>query len=276
MTIRHPLFSRLCQDTPLIMGILNVTPDSFSDGGMFGAVEAAHAHAMIMLAEGADIIDVGGESTRPGHEEVSAEDEQARVLPVLAAISPIAHAQNVPISIDTYKAATAEAALKAGATVINDVWGLQREPDIAHVAAAHGAPVIVMHNRTEIDPSLQVIDELCQFFDRSIAIAHQAGIDDGSIILDPGIGFGKTPAQSMEALSRLSELRARGYPILVGASRKSFIGALINQPPQERLYGTLSAHMFAVAQGADILRVHDVRPHVEAKRVWKALVAAGE
>lgn len=271
MTTTHALLRKLSEHRPLIMGILNVTPDSFSDGGLFNAAETAQKHAQDMLDEGADIIDVGGESTRPGHSEVSAEDEQARVLPALAAIASACSARDVPISIDTYKAATAEAALKAGATVVNDIWGLQREPDIAHVAAAHGAPVIVMHNREKADPDLVILDDMRRFFDRSIAIAHQAGIADDAIILDPGIGFGKTPQQSMQTLKHVADLRAMGYPVLIGASRKSFIGALINRPPEERLFGTLAAHLFAVAQSADILRVHDVRAHVEAVRVWRAL-----
>lgn len=271
MTTTHALLSKLSRHRPLIMGILNVTPDSFSDGGLFNAAESAQRHAQAMLDEGADIIDIGGESTRPGHKAVSAEDEQARILPALAAILSACKVKDVPISIDTYKASTAEAALKAGATIVNDVWGLQREPDIAHVAATYGAPVIVMHNREDVDPSLVILDDMRRFFDRSIAIAHQAGIPDNAIILDPGIGFGKTPQQSMQALGHVSDLRARGYPVLIGASRKSFIGALIDRPAEERLFGTLAAHLFAVAQSADILRVHDVRAHAEAVRVWKAL-----
>lgn len=269
------LTERLAGKTPLIMGILNTTPDSFSDGGRFDAPRAALAHAEAMLAEGADIIDVGGESTRPGHTPVAAEAEQARVVPVLEAVVPAARARGVPVSIDTYKAATARAALQAGAEIVNDVWGLQREPEIAEVAAAFGAPVIVMHNREAADPALDIVDEMRRFFDRSIAIARRAGIRDADIVLDPGIGFGKTSTQNMQALHGLGRLRETGYPVLVGASRKSLIGGLIDRPPAERLNGTLAAHLFALSRGAAILRVHDVRAHVEAVAVWRALEAAG-
>ncbi len=259
----------------LIMGILNVTPDSFSDGGLFAAREAAVAHASEMAAEGADIIDIGGESTRPGHTPVAADDEIARVVPIIAAIA----AAGPPISIDTYKAATAEAALNAGATIINDVWGLQRDPEIAHVAAQHNAPVIVMHNREAPDASADVIDEMRRFFDRSLEIAARAGIPDRHLILDPGIGFGKTRAQELDALRRIAELKAFGYPVLVGASRKSFIGHIAAAaaapplPPRERVNGTLAAHILAIGGGADIIRAHDVRAHVEAARVADAILA---
>ncbi|MBB3809332.1 dihydropteroate synthase [Pseudochelatococcus contaminans] len=268
------LAARIAARGPLLMGILNVTPDSFSDGGRFDAPSAARAHAETMMAEGADILDVGGESTRPGHAPVSAEDEQTRVLPVLAAITALASSRDVPISIDTYKATTARAALTAGASIVNDIWGLQRDPDIASVAATFGAPVIAMHNRQAVDPAIDIVDDMRRFFERSIAIARQAGIDDADIVLDPGIGFGKTPEQNMQALHGLSKIRSMGYPVLVGASRKSFIGALIDRPATERLNGTLAAHLFAVARGADILRVHDVRAHAEAIRVWRALETA--
>lgn len=196
----------------LIMGILNVTPDSFSDGGDFAGLEAALAHAAVLRDEGADIIDIGGESTRPTATPVATEDEIARVEPVIRALAP---AIGVPISIDTYKAATAEAALAAGATIVNDIWGLQREPEIARVAAAHGAPVVVMHNRTTIDGSLDIIEDMKAFFARSITIAQAAGIADDHIILDPGVGFGKTFEQHIEAIARLDELRPLGYPLLV-------------------------------------------------------------
>lgn len=257
------------------MGILNVTPDSFSDGGLFAAREAAVAHATTMVAEGADIIDVGGESTRPGHTPVAADDEIARVVPIIEAIA----ATTPPISIDTYKAATADAALKAGARIVNDVWGLQRDPEIARVAAGHGAPVIVMHNREAPDESADVVDEMRRFFDRSLEIAARAGIPDRHIILDPGIGFGKTRVQELDALRRIAEIKAFGYPVLVGASRKSFIGRIAAAssttplPPRERINGTLAAHMLAIGGGADIIRAHDVRAHVEAARVADAILA---
>ncbi|WP_203236366.1 dihydropteroate synthase [Methylobacterium crusticola] len=252
------------------MGILNVTPDSFSDGGRFQDPEAARAQGARLVEEGAALLDVGGESTRPGHSPVSAEEEQARVLPVIAALAP---ALAVPVSIDTYKAATAEAALRAGARIVNDVWGLQREPEIAAVAAHHGAPVVVMHNRESVDAGLDIVDEMRRFFERSLVIARRAGIADRDIVLDPGIGFGKSWEQHLEALRRLPELRALGFPVLVGVSRKSVLGRIHNAAtaPADRLFGSIAAHVVAAARGADIVRVHDVRPHVEACQVVDAI-----
>ncbi|WP_232629408.1 dihydropteroate synthase [Methylobacterium sp. Leaf118] len=266
----HGLLPDLGRRT-LVMGILNVTPDSFSDGGRFEGVEAAQAQAAALIAEGADLLDIGGESTRPGHVPVSAEAEQARVLPVIRALAP---GLSVPISIDTYKASTAAAALKAGATIVNDVWGLQREPDIARVAADHGAPVIVMHNRETIDDSLDILAEMTRFFERSLAIARKAGIPEGDIVLDPGIGFGKSWDQHLEALRRLPELRALGFPLLVGVSRKSLLGRLHDREtaPRDRLVGSVAAHVLAGSLGADIVRVHDVAQHVEALRVLDAVM----
>jgi dihydropteroate synthase len=253
----------------LVMGILNTTPDSFSDGGLFAARDAALLHAAAMVAEGADIIDVGGESTRPGAEPVGVEAEIERVVPIVAAL---VEAHPVPVSIDTYKAATAGAALAAGATVVNDVWGLQRDPEIAVVAADRGARVVVMHNRAEIDGSLDVLDDMKRWFDRSLAIARRAGIADDRIALDPGIGFGKSFEQNLDALRRLPELKALGFPVLVGLSRKSMIGRLTGvAEPRDRLAGTIAADALALWLGADIIRVHDVRPHVEAARLVAAL-----
>ncbi|MGA0593673.1 dihydropteroate synthase [Enterovirga sp. CN4-39] len=265
-----PLLSELGRRT-LVMGILNVTPDSFSDGGLYQAREAALAHALQLEAEGADILDIGGESTRPGYVPVPAEEEQARVISVIEAIAP---RLGIPISIDTYKASTARAALAAGATIVNDIWGLQRDPDIASVAAEHGAPVIVMHNRETIDPSLDIMDEMRAFFGRSLEIARQAGIPDRHVILDPGIGFGKSWEQHLEALRRLPELKALGFPILVGVSRKSILGRVHNAStvPRERLFGSISAHVLAATLGADVVRVHDVREHVEAMQVVDAVM----
>jgi dihydropteroate synthase len=248
------------------MGILNVTPDSFSDGGLFQSREAAVAHALSMEEEGADILDVGGESTRPGHVAISAEEEQARVIPV---IETLAQRLRIPISIDTYKASTARRALQAGARIVNDVWGLQREPEIAAVAAEHGAPVIIMHNRETIDPSLDIVDEMRGFFERSLAIARRAGIPDSHIVLDPGIGFGKSLDQHLEALRRLPELKSLGFPVLIGVSRKSVLGRIHDRdtPPRDRLFGSVASHVLGATLGADIVRVHDVGPHVEAIRV---------
>ncbi|GEP08660.1 dihydropteroate synthase [Methylobacterium gnaphalii] len=256
------------------MGILNVTPDSFSDGGRFEKPDAARAQAEALAGEGAALVDIGGESTRPGHVPVSAEDEQARVVPVIAAL---AGHLSVPISIDTYKASTAAAALNAGAAIVNDVWGLQRDPDIARVAAEHGAPVIAMHNRETIDPGIDIVADMLAFFDRSLSIARRAGIPDEDIVLDPGIGFGKSWEQHLEALRRLPEIKALGFPILVGVSRKSLLGRLHDKEtaPSDRLYGSIAAHVLAGTLGADILRVHDVRPHVDALRVVDAVLRPG-
>ncbi|GJE41927.1 dihydropteroate synthase [Methylobacterium soli] len=255
----------------LVMGILNVTPDSFSDGGRFVGEAAARAQAETLAAEGAALVDIGGESTRPGHTPVSAEAEQARVLPVIRSLAP---RLPVPISIDTCKASTAEAALAAGARIVNDVWGLQREPDIARVAAAHGAPVMVMHNRETIDPDLDIVADMLRFFERSLDIARRAGIPDADIVLDPGIGFGKSWAQHLEALRRLPEIRALGFPLLVGVSRKSLLGRLHDKEtkPADRLYGSIASHVLAGTLGADIVRVHDVAAHVDALRVVDAVM----
>ncbi len=253
------------------MGILNVTPDSFSDGGRFEGVEAARSQADALVAEGAALVDIGGESTRPGHTPVSAEEEKARILPIIRDLAP---RLTVPISVDTYKASTADVALAAGARIVNDVWGLQREPDIARVAAAHGAPVMVMHNRETIDPAIDIVADMLRFFERSLDIARRAGIPDADIVLDPGIGFGKSWAQHLEALRRLPELKALGFPILVGVSRKSMLGRLhdAETKPVDRLTGSLSSHVLAATLGADIVRVHDVAPHIDALRVVDAVM----
>ncbi|MFD1281943.1 dihydropteroate synthase [Methylobacterium goesingense] len=253
------------------MGILNVTPDSFSDGGRFTNRDAARDQAEALVAEGAALVDIGGESTRPGHVPVSAEEEQARILPVIRDLAP---RLSVPISVDTYKAATARVALEAGARIVNDVWGLQREPDIARVAADHGAPVMIMHNRETIDPAIDIIADMLRFFERSLAIARAAGLRDGDIVLDPGIGFGKSWEQHLEALRRLPEIVALGFPVLVGVSRKSLLGRLHDAEtrPVDRLFGSIGSHVLAATLGARIVRVHDVRPHVDALRVVDAVM----
>jgi dihydropteroate synthase len=270
----HPGLTDLLPDLgrrTLVMGILNVTPDSFSDGGRFVGADAAAAQAGRLVSEGAAILDIGGESTRPGHVPVPAEAEQARVLPVIRALAP---SLPVPISIDTYKASTARAALEAGARIVNDVWGLQREPDIAAVAAAHGAPVVIMHNRETIEADIDIVADMQAFFERSLAIARRAGIRDSDIVLDPGVGFGKTWTQHLEALRRLPEIRALGFPVLVGVSRKSLLGRLHDQEtkPADRLHGSLAAHAVAATLGADIVRVHDVAAHRDAMRVVDAVL----
>ena len=252
-----------------VMGILNATPDSFSDGGRFNEVEAGVKHAKQMVAEGADIIDVGGESTRPGAAEVTLEDELSRVVPLIQAIRENV---NVPISIDTYKAKVAEAALAAGANIVNDVWGLQREPEIAKVAARAGAPVIAMHNQKGHEYSEDIIASMIKFFKKSIQIALDAGVPKEHIILDPGIGFGKTPVQNVIVMGRLQELHVLGYPILLGTSRKSMIGKILDLPSDERVEGTLATNVLGVLAGMEIVRVHDVKENLRAVKVADAIV----
>jgi dihydropteroate synthase len=265
----HPVLRPLlARHAPLVMGILNITPDSFSDGGRYVKPELALAQARQMIADGADILDLGAESTRPyGSEPVSADDELQRLQPVLAE----AAALGVSISIDTMKARVADWALANGAAIANDVWGLQRDPDMAGVIAKHDAPVVVMHNRESVDLSLDIMADIQRFFERSLDIAARAGIARTNIVLDPGIGFGKTPDQSMAAIARLGELKTFGLPILVGASRKRFISSVIPSETQQRLAGSLAAHVLAVQNGARIIRAHDVADTVQALRVAAAI-----
>lgn len=258
---------------PLVMGIVNVTPDSFSDGGAFLAPDAAIAHARQLVDDGADIIDIGAESTRPygGQTPVSADEEMRRLRDVLRAVIALGR----PVSIDTMKAEVADWALASGAAMANDVWGLQRDPDMARVIAGHGVPVIAMHNRDSVDPDIDIVADMIAFFERSLAIADKARIERRQVILDPGIGFGKTPEQSIEALGRLGELAVLGCPILVGASRKRFIASVTPSEPQDRLGGSIAAHLDSAARGAAIVRVHDVKPTVQAFMVTRAIAAAG-
>jgi len=254
---------------PLVMGVLNVTPDSFSDGGRFLDPAAAVAQAQRLAAEGADILDVGAESSRPYGNAVAVplDEERARLAPILPAVIAL----GIPVSIDTMKAAVAAWALDAGAMIVNDVWGLQRDPDMARVVAAHDAPVIVMHNRDAADPSIDIVADVTAFFERSLAIAARAGIPFERIVLDPGIGFGKTPEQSLICIARLDAWRGFGLPLLVGASRKRFIHSIVPSEPAERLGGSLAAHLLAVENGAAIIRVHDVAPTVQALAVAAAI-----
>jgi dihydropteroate synthase len=254
--------------TARLMGILNVTPDSFSDGGRFDAVPAALAQARLMFDEGADVIDIGGESTRPGAAEVSAADELARVLPAIEALR--ADGITAPISIDTYKAEVAERGIAAGATIINDVYGLQREPDLAAVAAEHGAPLVVMHWDKSRDTSMDVIAEMARYFEVTLEIADKAGVARENIVLDPGFGFAKSLSENYEILRRLPELVALGFPVLVGTSRKSMVGKLLDVPPDERLAGTVATSVLGYTAGAHIFRVHDIRPNRDALRVAEA------
>jgi len=261
----------LAEGRPLVMGVLNVTPDSFSDGGQFLDPEIAIAQGRRMIAEGADIIDVGAESTRPygGAVRVSAEEELRRLEPILAPLCAL----GTPLSIDTMKAGVARWAIERGAAMVNDVWGLQRDPDMAAVVSQSAVPVVMMHNRDAADPSLDIMADIEAFFERSLAIAAQAGIAREQIVLDPGIGFGKTPEQSVEAIARLARLKSFGLPLLVGASRKRFIDKLSPAPPDRRLGGSIAAHVISMLNGASILRVHDVAETVQAVRVAAAMRA---
>jgi len=259
----------LAKERPLVMGVLNVTPDSFSDGGRFLDPEAAIIQARRLVAEGADILDIGAESTRPygGAVRVAAEEERSR----LAAVLPQAIALGVPVSIDTMKASVAAWALELGAAVVNDVWGLQRDPEMAKVVAAHGAPVIIMHNRDNADPVIDIVADVTAFFTRSLEIAAAAGIARPRIVLDPGIGFGKTPEQSITCIARLGAWRNFGLPLLVGASRKRFINSVAPSEPMERQGGSIAAHVLAVENGAAMVRVHDVAATVQALAVAAAI-----
>ncbi len=269
----NPAFDRLAGllalGRPLIMGILNVTPDSFSDGGRFLDPSRAMDQARRMIAQGADILDIGAESTRPYGDAVAVpiEDEIRRLAPILPAAAELA----VPVSIDTMKAEVAAWALASGAAIINDVWGLQRDCAMANLAAEHSVPIIIMHNRERADPSLDIMAEIAQFFTRSLEIAAHAGVERQHIVLDPGIGFGKTPEQSLIAIARLGTLRSFGLPLLVGASRKRFIAGISPAPPDQRLGGSIAAHVLAVANGAAIIRTHDVAETVQALRVAAAI-----
>lgn len=257
---------------PLVMGVLNVTPDSFSDGGQFMDPAVAVAHAAEMAQQGADILDIGAESTRPYGDPVpvSADDEKARLAPVLPEVVKL----GLPVSIDTIKASIATWALDQGAAIVNDVWGLQRDPDIAPLVAERGVPVIVMHNREAADAAIDIVADVLAFFSRSLEIAARAGIARKNIVLDPGIGFGKTPEQSMTCLARLAEFKRFGLPLMVGASRKRFINTVTPSKPAERIGGSIAAHLLAVQKGAAIVRVHDVAETVQALRVRTAIEGA--
>ena len=262
--------ARLLADRqPLVMGILNLTPDSFSDGGQFVDPDKAIAHARRMIAEGADIIDIGAESTRPygGAVRVSASEELRRLAPVLAPI----RALGVPVSIDTMKAEVARWAFDQGAAMVNDVWGLQRDPDMAAMVSGNDIPVVIMHNREAADPGIDIMADIEAFFARSLAVAAQAGIARDCMVLDPGIGFGKTPEQSIEAIARLGRLKAFGLPLLVGASRKRFIDKISPAPPDRRLGGSIAAHVLSMLNGAAVIRVHDVAETVQALKVAAAI-----
>ena len=257
-----------------VMGILNITPDSFSGDGLLGAgdpVEAAVARGRAMVADGADILDVGGESTRPGHEPVAADEERRRIVPVIAALRVAL--PDVPLSVDTTKPAVAEAALAAGADLINDVWGVGEDEALARLAADHGVPLVVMHNRAE-PRYTTFLPELIADLQRALERALRLGVRWDDLIVDPGFGFGKTPAHNLELVRELSTLRMLGRPILLGTSRKSTLGRVLDLPAEERLEATLATTALGIAGGADMVRVHDVRANVRAARISDAIVRA--
>ncbi len=251
-----------------LMGIINVTPDSFSGDGLGGDPAAAGALARQMETEGADMLDIGAESSRPGAAEMDPAAELELLLPSLGAVRA---ATSLPLSVDTYHASVAEAALRAGADIINDIHGLRRDPLMAHVAARLGAPVVAMHNQRG-RPFSDVVADVRAGFEATIAIAREAGISDGHLILDPGFGFGWTPEQNLEVVRRLRELRLGRYPLLLGPSRKSTIGFVLGAPVDERLEGTAALVALAVANGADIVRVHDMREMRRVVHVADAVV----
>jgi len=251
-----------------IMGILNVTPDSFSDGGNFNNIDTAVNHAKEMINDGADIIDLGGESTRPGHTYVDSQEEKRRILPV---IKKLKEEIQVPISVDTYKADVAEASLELGVEMINDIWGLTKDKNMANVIAKYDAYVCIMHNQDTTEYNKDIMEAIKEFLQNSIDLALKSGIKKEKIVLDPGIGFGKTYEQNLEVLKRLDEIKTLGYPVLLGTSRKSVIGNVLNVEPKERLEGTIATTVLGIRDGVDIVRVHDVKENLKAAKMADAI-----
>lgn len=254
-----------------IMAILNVTPDSFSDGGKFKGVDAALKRAEQMQHEGAAILDIGGESTRPGYTPVSEEEEMLRVLPVIEAVKA---RMDIPVSIDTQKASVAEEAIHAGADLINDIWGLKKDPLMAEVIAKHQVACCLMHNRTNTEYG-NFVEELMSDLQETLRLARKAGVESDKIILDPGVGFAKDYAQNLEVLANLNTVKSLGYPVLLGASRKSVIGLTLDLPSEERLEGTLATTVAAVQQGCAFVRVHDVKENFRAIQMAQAIYRRG-
>jgi dihydropteroate synthase len=271
---RDDLLSRV-GSRPAVMGILNVTPDSFSDGGRFLVADAAVAHARTMVVQGCAIVDVGGESTRPGATPVPEAEELTRIGTV---VELLARDLAAPLSIDTTKASVATRAVELGAVMVNDVWGLQKDPGMADAVAAAEAAVVIMHNRNDKDADLDIVADIRRFFDYSLALASRAGIPQQHIVLDPGIGFAKTARQNIEAIARLGELLDYGCPIMVGASRKAFFGssaeAHLTRGTEAGLVGTVAVSLAAAAAGARLFRVHDVAEHVAALGVFDIIRSA--
>ncbi|TDL84862.1 dihydropteroate synthase [Vibrio vulnificus] len=256
----------------LIMGILNVTPDSFSDGGKYNRIDAALKHAERMVSDGADILDVGGESTRPNYERISDEEEIERVAPIIEAIS---RNIEVPISVDTYKSRVAEAAVKAGAHILNDIWGGKADSLMSKVAAEYKVPIILMHNRGNMEYGHFVRDVLQDLFE-SIMLVKDAGVKDENIILDPGIGFAKDLKLNLEMMRNLDKLVSLGYPVLLATSRKSMIGHVLDLPPSERMEGTAATICHGIQQGCQMVRVHDVKEMARTAKMMDALLGKGE
>jgi dihydropteroate synthase len=266
---RRDDFLRLVGVRPVVMGILNVTPDSFSDGGRFQSRESALGQARKLASEGADVIDVGAESTRPGHTPVPPDEEWRRLEPVLA---PLLAELSLPVSIDTYKAEIARRAIALGVGIVNDVWGLQKDPDMAGAVAESDAALVIMHNREAVDPEIDIEADIDAFFARSLALADRSGVKRSRILLDPGIGFGKNKVQNLKALAATSRLRAKfGLPILIGVSRKRLFGDLLGAGVDDRLIPTLAANLAALARGAAVFRVHDAAEHAAAFKVFDAI-----
>lgn len=255
-----------------LMGILNVTPDSFSDGGKFSQEDAALKHVEQMIEEGADMIDVGGESTRPGHQQISEEEEIQRIAPV---IEKIKDRFDIPVSVDTYKAKVAETAIRAGASLVNDIWGLKYDPQMAGLIAESGVPCCLMHNRNHTEYG-NFLEDVKEDLRKSLQLAEQAGIPQDKILLDPGVGFGKTYEQNLEIINKLTQLKELGYPLLLGTSRKSVIGLTLELPVTERVEGTLVTTVFAVLAGCGFVRVHDVKENKRAIQMTAAIWGAGK
>ena len=251
-----------------VMGIINVSPDSFSGDGFDSDIAGVIKQGVTFQTEGADILDLGAQSTRPGHLEITEKAELDRLIPALDAL---VNNVDIPISIDTYKPAVAKAAMESGASIINDIWGLKHDPNIAQIAAEHEVPIILMHNQSTTDYN-DLIANILESLNHSIELALQSGVSKTNIIIDPGIGFGKTPDQNLEIIKRLKEFSTLGVPILIGTSRKSTIGYILDTPPNERLEGTASTIALSIAAGVDIIRVHDVREMVRVSRMTDAII----
>ncbi|NPC90799.1 dihydropteroate synthase [Bacillus sp. WMMC1349] len=269
LTAKHHTLSY--EDQTLIMGILNVTPDSFSDGGKYNSIDRAVIHAKQLVKDGAHILDIGGESTRPGADKVSLDEELTRVIPI---IEKLVQEIDVPISIDTYKAKVADEAIKAGAVIINDVWGAKADPQMASITAAHDVPIVLMHNRKERNYTNLIPDMISDLME-SVSIAKTAGVKEHHIVIDPGIGFAKTYSDNLAVMKQLEAFCQLGYPVLLGTSRKTFIGRVLDLPPEERAEGTGATVCLGIQKGCDIVRVHDVKQISRMAKMMDAMMDKG-